>query len=247
MSSPETKSTGYDEDLAHIHDAGFGGYARGVAPGLLEAMSQAGITGGTVVDLGCGSGIWAAQLASKGYEVVGVDHSPAMIELARKRAPGATFEVGSFRKFKFPECGVITAMGEVVCYLFDKGNGPKALEDLAQRAFAALQPGGLFVFDVAEIGLDRNRPPTFIKSDDWACLTRFEYDEGRDRLSRHITTFRQVGRHYRRHSETHVLQLYDARAVAALLRESGFKVRRVRRLGGYSLHHGRMGFVARKP
>ena len=75
---------GYSEDLAYIHDAGYGDFARGAAPALLGALRAHGITTGRVVDLGCGSGIWAALLLDAGYEVLGIDISPAMIRLAKK-------------------------------------------------------------------------------------------------------------------------------------------------------------------
>ena len=44
---------------------------------------------GTVVDLGCGAGHYAIELASRGYRVIGVDYSPAMLALARQRAAEA--------------------------------------------------------------------------------------------------------------------------------------------------------------
>ena len=49
----------YKTDLAYIHDVGFGNYATNSAPGLLEILRQAGVSTGLVVDLGCGSGLWA--------------------------------------------------------------------------------------------------------------------------------------------------------------------------------------------
>ena len=88
--------TGYGEDLAYIHDVGFGGFARDAAPALLALLRAAGVTSGTVLDLGCGSGIWARELLDAGDQVTGIDLSPAMIEIARRRAPEAAFTVGSF-------------------------------------------------------------------------------------------------------------------------------------------------------
>ena len=41
---------------------------------------------GPVADLGCGPGAHALALARRGYEVVGVDGSPRMVEVARTRA-----------------------------------------------------------------------------------------------------------------------------------------------------------------
>jgi hypothetical protein len=43
-------------ETAYVHDAGFGGFAPGLAPALLRLLRHAGIHGGLVVDLGCGSG-----------------------------------------------------------------------------------------------------------------------------------------------------------------------------------------------
>ena len=52
----------YDTDLAYVHDQGFGGFARASAPGLLTLLHDAGIRDGRIVDLGCGSGVWAREL-----------------------------------------------------------------------------------------------------------------------------------------------------------------------------------------
>jgi ribosomal protein L11 methylase PrmA len=52
----------YQLDLAYIHDQGFGGFAKNASPGLLKLLRERGIHSGLVVDLGCGSGIWARHL-----------------------------------------------------------------------------------------------------------------------------------------------------------------------------------------
>lgn len=52
---------------------------------------------GPIADLGCGPGAHALALAGRGYDVVGLDGAPRMVEVARARAEtdhlGATFEV----------------------------------------------------------------------------------------------------------------------------------------------------------
>jgi SAM-dependent methyltransferase len=236
----------YDDDLAYIHDVGFGGYASGAAPGLLDILRNAGIDDGLVVDLGCGSGIWALYLTDAGYDVHGFDIAPAMIALARQRAPAAQFEVGSLFATRLPICRAITSLGEVLCYRSQEGYARDPLPAFFDRAADALMPGGVLVFDIAETGLDKGRAPTFRAGPDWACLLRFEYNDERDQLIRHITSFRKVGELYRRSEEVHRVQLYDRRAIAAMLRKVGFRVRMVRKFGGYSLLPGRTGFIARK-
>ena len=138
----------YHDDLAYIHDVGFGDFAKNSAPGLLEILRESQITTGLVVDLGCGSGIWARELSRADYDVLGIDISPAMIEIARNRVPRAEFRVESLLRARLPECGAVTSLGECVNYLFDRSNTIRRLRRLFDRVFAALRPGGVFVFDI---------------------------------------------------------------------------------------------------
>ena len=63
----------YRDDLAYIHDAGFGGFATQAAPFVLKLLEDGDIRRGQVVELGCGSGIVAAALTRAGYNVLGFD------------------------------------------------------------------------------------------------------------------------------------------------------------------------------
>src|SRR5262245_1645681 len=101
--------THYHEDLAYIHDVGHGDFARDAAPGVLEIFRSSSIHVGLVVDLGCGSGIWAEELVLAGYNVLGVDISAAMLALARGRVPSAEFRLGSFLDINLPRCVAVTA------------------------------------------------------------------------------------------------------------------------------------------
>jgi SAM-dependent methyltransferase len=243
MSHPDA----YQDDLAYIHDRGFGGFARSSAPGLLKLLRQNGIPDGLVVDLGCGSGIWAQELVDAGYQVLGVDLSPAMIRLAKQRAPEAQFHVGSFVSFRIPPCRAVTALGEVFNYRFDAKNSLTTLRRVWQGIFEALTPRGLLIFDVAEPGRCKGLQKRFVEGDDWTCLVEFQHDAARHQLTRRIVSFRKVGDTYRRHEEIHPQQLYRGSELAALLREIGFRVRPTRRYGKYRLSPGVVALVARKP
>lgn len=65
-------------------------------------------------------------------------------------SPHCQFQVGSLLKTNIPDCIAVTAVGEVVNYLFDPDNTDQALRQLFYRVYHALIPGGLFVFDIAE-------------------------------------------------------------------------------------------------
>src|ERR671915_529225 len=51
--------------------------------------------GSRALDVATGTGDLAVELASRGAEVVGVDFSPGMLEVARRKAPGLRWEVGN--------------------------------------------------------------------------------------------------------------------------------------------------------
>src|SRR4051794_26163775 len=104
----------YHEDLAHIHDAGFGAPARGASGVLLGALNKAGITSGLVADLACGSGILSEAVSAAGFDVLGIDLSPAMLDIARRRAPKGRFVTGSLLSAELPPCVAVAIVGEGV-------------------------------------------------------------------------------------------------------------------------------------
>ena len=130
----------YREDLAYIHDVGFADYALRSAPGILEILDRDVQTrGGFVVDLGCGSGLWAHELTKAHYRVLGIDISEEMIAIARGRVLDAEFRVGSLFEVDIPSCNAVTSIGEVLNYLFDPGNDRQALVRLFHRVYEALE------------------------------------------------------------------------------------------------------------
>jgi SAM-dependent methyltransferase len=206
----------YGADLAHVHDAAFGDWARDAAPFVLARLRQAGIADGRVVDLGCGSGIWAAELLAAGYEVLGVDASAEMLALARRRAPGAELVQGSLHEVAVPHCVAVTGIGEVFNY-----GGPPSLEPLFRRAWGALEPGGLLVFDAAGPGREPDgRRRARYAGEGWTL----HVDAAEDRAARTLTRRIALMRDGRASEERHVLRLYEPDDVVEWLEASGFGV-----------------------
>jgi SAM-dependent methyltransferase len=230
---------GYAEDLAYTHDRGFGHVAEAAASYVLTLLPAHA----SVVELGCGSGITARRLTDAGHDVRGIDQSPALIALARERAPNARFTVGSFVSEPLGECDAVLAIGEVLNYLFDEGNTRAALPALFARIHAALRPGGLLLFDLAGPGVtvgDGHRH--FSAGPDWAVLV--EYREQGDLLTRQITSFVEHGAGYRRSEEVHRQRVYRPAEILPLLRAAGLRARNTR---GYSPGAGRHVYLARRP
>lgn len=56
-------------------------------------------SGERILDIGCGTGQLTAQIAESGASVVGIDHSPAMIEQARQMFPSIEFQQADARSY----------------------------------------------------------------------------------------------------------------------------------------------------
>jgi SAM-dependent methyltransferase len=239
----------YGRDLAHVHDAAFGHLARGGAWTLLRLLRRAGIREGLVVDLGAGSGITARALTDAGYQVLGVELSPDMVEIARQRAPAARFECSSLLDARPPACVAVTAIGECLNYAADPRTTRERLGGLLGRVHQALRPGGLLLCDVAEPGRERRVPRrTWHEGPDWLlCAEAVEEPEKRV-LRRRITVFRQAGGGWRRSDELHTLRLYPRQELLDDLASAGFQAHL---LAGYGkavrFRRGHAGILAVKP
>lgn len=205
---------------------------------MIDWLHAASIDG-PVIDIGCGTGIAARELTRAGFDVLGIDASPDMIALAQTTAPAARFEVAPFDRATLPPCAAIVAMGEVLNY--GTLDGVRAF---IRNAAAALQPGGLLIFDIAERGAYPAHDERRIGGDDWSVIVVKTSDGAR--LTRRVLTFRQIDGTTRRDEEVHELELYAREEVLAILREHGFRVGVRRSYGKYRLPKGHAVYVAKR-
>jgi SAM-dependent methyltransferase len=107
----------------------------------------------TIVDAGCGTGRHSAFLAERGFDVVGIDSSEQMVEVARSRTDKATFEVGDLLSWR-PASPVDGALCRGVLNDFtNEADRQLGLDSLWQM----LRPGGLLVLTVREVEKTRVR------------------------------------------------------------------------------------------
>jgi SAM-dependent methyltransferase len=215
----------YGPEQAGIHHEAFGRLAERAANHLLTELTAAGLTEGTVVDLGCGSGILAHIVSEAGYDVLGADISASMVALAKANAPRARIIRSSLYDVEIPPAVAVMATGEALNYATDPRAGPATFEGFVAGVHAALVPGGIFAFDVSIHG--RSGPTglrqQFHGRDGWSVGVR-EVEEG-DRLTSDIATFtREADGRYRRTDERHVLHVFDREALVTTLTDAGFEV-----------------------
>jgi len=84
-------ATGYTA-WAPIYDTMENGLIQAEEP-LVESVTGK-LPPGRALDAACGTGRHAARLAADGHDVVGIDATPAMLDIARTRAPSAEFRLG---------------------------------------------------------------------------------------------------------------------------------------------------------
>src|SRR5690606_25258994 len=173
MAHPPLASS-YEQQLARIHHDHFSDLARGAAAHLLGLLNEGhGHRAGTIVELACGGGVSSKILADAGYDIVGVDASKSMLELARAHAPDVAFEQASLWDYQLPPAVPVTAVGEALCYR-GSGSSPthEALQARLRSVFAALSSGGVLLFDVATPG---RSGPTRQRHAAWAKGGNFIY------------------------------------------------------------------------
>ncbi|MEQ9554033.1 MAG: class I SAM-dependent methyltransferase [Coleofasciculus sp. G3-WIS-01] len=189
------------------------------------------------------------KLVKVGYHVFGVDSSESMIAIARTRVPEAEFQVESLFNVDIPACNAVTSIGECLNYLFDPKSDRASLIQLFYRIYNALEPGGVFIFDIVEPGQVAPGIPSqgFTEGEDWVVLVEKLEDREQELLTRRIITFRKVGKYYRRDEEVHYQRLYQGTDIAEQLRQVGFEVQTMRSYGEYPLPKSRVAFIARQP
>jgi len=108
---------------------------------LIETIVRLGrfTRGDRVADLGCGSGVFTDLLRRQGLDCVGLDLSPKLLEIGRKKYPGVEFVEGDVEHLPFPTGsldGVL--LSGIVHHLPDPAR-------CAAEVFRVLRPGGRFV------------------------------------------------------------------------------------------------------
>ena len=236
----------YRPDLALVHHRGFGFHADLCAPGIIGLLGPVRDRGGTVLELGCGSGLLTKKLIAAGHRVIATDASPAMLDLTHGHAPGAAeIRQVTLPDDPLPEADAIVSIGHAISYLDDEAAIDRALVAMAN----ALLPGGILAVDICDLawGEARRDAPNFSNvGDDWAIITRFSMPTPA-RFVRTMTTFvRNDDGSWRRDDERHDNVLIDTERVPALLAEHGVEATIETSFGSEQLPEGLRVVVGRR-
>ena len=191
----------------------------------MQILEREGLRPRTVVDLACGTGSVTKILAQKGYDVVGVDMSEDMLTQAFQKVqdmPNPPRFVCQQLQHLYLARGVDMA----VCALdsLDYITEPDDCAEAIRRTYKALNPGGIFIFDVntpeklramdGQVFLDED--------DDVYCVWRGEFEEHTNICSYAMDLFQREGDVWHRSFEEHREYAYSQKQLTAYLKAAGF-------------------------
>ncbi len=182
------------------------------------------IAGGSrVLDVGCGLGVQTVELASRGYQVVGLDISPTMVSRARDEAEDQGLKVdfvrGDMREAAFDE-----PFDGLLCWGTTFGYFSEEENELAIRQFhRALKPKGTLLLEIVNrdfmIGSQPNQ--VWFEVDGAVCMeeTDFDYVTSRLRVKRRVASHDGQER-----DRLYSIRLYALHEIRAMFERNGFRV-----------------------
>lgn len=216
--------------FAHIYVRGrYSLFSKRVAEALPAILEKFNLRPRRILDIACGEGTFAIEMARKGFEVVGVDISEEMLKFAEEKARrenvNVKFLCRDMRSLDFDE-----EFDLVTCW-YDSLNYLLTLEDL-EKAFAsayrALGNGGLFIFDMntkygLAVGWARRSCYIEQETEDVLEIHRVSYDFETDTATLRITGFIKEGDAWIRFDEEHKEKGYTLREIRGCLKRTGFR------------------------
>lgn len=203
----------YDEWFEFIHDT------------LLEH----GIEDGIVADLGCGTGTMTELLAKSGYDMIGIDSSMDMLEVAMDKRTASGHESILYLNqdmCEFELYGTVRAIVSVcdsISYVIDEDD----LKQTFRLVKNYLDPDGIFIFDftteqkylgIKEATIAENR-------DEGSFIWENNYYEDEKINEYELTLFLPDGQgKYEKYYEFHEQRAYSVEEIKDFLTEAGMKI-----------------------
>lgn len=191
-----------------------------------------------ILDLACGTGTPTLLLARQGYEMIGMDISKEMLEVANEKAkstlpsynPTIRFIHGDIRDFDLEEkVDVVISLFDSLNYLLDE----KDLLLSYASTYKTLREEGYFIFDMnTQFGLSQygSNGKEVREVDGLLSIWRNSFDRNRKIARLDLTLFvkeerrgREIPPTYQRIDEVHEERGYAPEVIGKLLKEAGFE------------------------
>ena len=235
MGAYESFARVYDLFMDNVPYEEWGSYLTGL-------LREYGICGGTVAELGCGTGKMTRLLAAAGYDMIGVDNSEEMLEIAREAeyeadawdeseesdepaGRGILYLLEDMRELELygSVCAVVSVC-DSMNYILEEAD----LREVFSRVHEYLEEDGIFIFDLNTVYKYRDLlgETTIAENrEEGSFIWENDFDEESAVNEYDLTLYiREDGETYRRFEEVHYQRAYDLKTIGRLLADAGMEL-----------------------
>lgn len=186
----------------------------------------------TVLDMTCGTGSQVFYLADRGYDVVGNDFSPALLDIARQKAiqmnRHITFIDGDMRTVKAGKFDAVITIFNAIGHL-TKPDFEITLKNIHEN----LKNEGIYIFDILNLDALNDEIMNEFKMNIESVVNNVKIHNLQhseiDRTNGLLTSYDQYtifkpGAEPEKHTNTFSLQIYTANELQKMLHKNGFKI-----------------------
>ena len=194
---------------------------------IVEKLRANGIDSGYVVDLGCGTGKLTTLLADAGYDMIGIDNSFDMLDMALEREDDRIlYLMQDMREFEPGEkVSAVVSACDSINYILE----PEDLQAVFFCVSESLKEGGIFIFDINtpykyEVLMADN---TIAENRDEGSFIWDNYYDADEKINEYdLTLFIKEQSEdeddiYKKFEETHFQRCYEISELKELLEQSG--------------------------
>ena len=197
---------------------------------LWKLLREYGIADGLVLELGCGTGSMTELLASKGYDMIGVDNSEDMLELAMEKRIESGYDIlyllQNMQEFElYGTVRAVVSVCDSVNYVTDE----EELTEVFRLVNNYLDPQGVFIFDFnTEYKYQEILGEQVIAEEREECSFIWDnyYDEEQKINEYELTLFVQSQEDpelYRKYQEVHYQRAYTLERIRNLIEKAGLR------------------------
>ena len=201
---------------------------------IVRTLKEFKIRDGLVLDLGCGTGEMTRRLKNRGYDMIGADFSPEMLQAAREEdSEGILYLLQDMREFElYGTVRGIVSVCDSMNYMTDEEDFVQVLK-LANNY---LDPKGIFIFDLktAHFFRDVMGENCFGENlDDCSYFWENSYDAETKINGYALTVFSREGELYRKSEEMHWQRAYGISEIKRMVKKSGMELVRIQDADDY--------------
>lgn len=174
-----------------------------------------------VLELACGTGNFTERLVKSGYDVIALDSSEQMLDVARKKQENVLFLNQDMTDFElYGTVDAIVCVLDGINYVTDK----RKLQKLFKLCHNYLNYDGLLIFDInSEYKLKNVIGNNTFVSDNDDVFYVWENELLKDRVNFYLTFFVKDGEGFTRFDEVHTERIYTENELKLMLKKANFE------------------------